>query len=80
MAQERGQKTMSVDGNLFFREATLRLCSSLHTEAALQRCYEYIRHFMPVAQMTLHILDFEQNVLRVVAMVGAILLAKKEKQ
>jgi len=70
---------MSVDGNLFFREATLRLCSSLHTEAALQRCYEYIRHFMPVAQMTLHILDFEQNVLRVVAMVGANPLEGREQ-
>ena len=55
---------MSVDENLFFREATLRLCSSLDIEAALKRCYEYIRLSIPVMQMSLHILDFEQNVLR----------------
>ncbi|MCA1988597.1 MAG: sigma 54-interacting transcriptional regulator [Desulfarculus sp.] len=62
---------MGLDENLFFREATLRLCSSLDIEVALQRCHEYIGRFMPVMQMSLHILDFEQNVLRVVAMVGA---------
>lgn len=67
----KGEKTMSVNENLFFREATLRLCSSLDIGVALQRCYEYIRQFMPLSQMILHILDFEQNVLRVVAMVGA---------
>ena len=38
---------MSVDENLFFREARLRLCSSLEIEAALKRCYEYIRPFIP---------------------------------
>jgi len=64
---------MSVDENLFFREATLRLCSSLDIEAALERCCEYIRLFIPVKQMSLHILDFEQNVLRLVALVGAVL-------
>jgi hydrogenase-4 transcriptional activator len=61
----------SVDENLFFREATLRLCSSLDIEAALKRCYEYIGLFIPVMEMSLHILDFEQNVLRFVALVGA---------
>jgi len=37
---------------------------------ALQRCYEYIERFMPIMQMTFHILDFEQNLLQVVALVG----------
>ena len=62
---------MGVDQNLFFREATLRLCSSLDIEAGLKRCYEYIRLFIPVMQMSLHLLDFEQNVLRFVAVAGA---------
>jgi transcriptional regulator with GAF, ATPase, and Fis domain len=66
-------KMTSVDEALFFREATLRLCSSLDIETALNRCYEYIRLFIPVVQAHLHILDFEQNVLRLVALVGAVL-------
>ncbi|GLI33059.1 MAG: sigma 54-interacting transcriptional regulator [Deltaproteobacteria bacterium] len=63
----------NVDEDLFFREATLRLCSSLDIQVALNRCYEYIRAFIPVMQAHLHILDFEQNVLRLVALVGAVL-------
>ena len=62
---------MSVDENLFFREATLRLCSSLDIEVALKRCYEYIRLFIPVMRMGLDILDLEENTLRFVAHVGA---------
>ena len=60
-----------VDENLFFREATLRLCSSLEIEAALKRCYEYIRPFIPVKRMGLHIVDLEENALQLVAHVGA---------
>ncbi len=63
---------MRVDENLFFREATLRLCSSLDIEAALKRCYEYISLYIPMKQMILHILDFEQNILQLVAWVGAV--------
>jgi transcriptional regulator with GAF, ATPase, and Fis domain len=62
---------MRVDENLFFREATLRLCSSLDIEAALKRCYEYIRPFIPVKRMGLHIVDVEENTLHFVAHVGA---------
>jgi transcriptional regulator with GAF, ATPase, and Fis domain len=62
---------MRVDENFFFREATLRLCSSLDIEAALKRCYEYIRPFIPVKRMGLHIVDLEENTLQFVAHVGA---------
>ena len=48
----------NVDENLFFREATLRLCSSLDIEAALKRCYEYIRLFIPVRLISLGIEGF----------------------
>jgi hypothetical protein len=37
------EKTMNVDENVFFREATLRICSSLDLVTALKRCFEYIR-------------------------------------
>jgi transcriptional regulator with GAF, ATPase, and Fis domain len=59
-----------VDENLFFREATLRLCSSLDVEAALKGCYEYIRQFIPVRLMNLAIRDPDENTLRFVALVG----------
>ena len=62
---------MNVDKNVFFREATLRICSSLDIETALKRCFEYIRRFIPVIRMNLHILDADLNVLRFVASVGA---------
>jgi transcriptional regulator with GAF, ATPase, and Fis domain len=60
-----------IDENIFFREATLRLCSSLEIEPALKRCYEYIRPFIPVRRMGLHIVDIEENTLQFVAHVGA---------
>jgi hypothetical protein len=65
-----GNRMISVDENLFFREATLRLCSSLDIETALKRCHEYIRVFIPVNPIILDILDFEENTLKFVAMVG----------
>lgn len=74
---ERG-KTMSVDDNLFFREATLRLCSSLDIELALKRCYEYIRLFIPVQRMGLDLVDIEENTLKFLAHVGDDLPEKYE--
>jgi transcriptional regulator with GAF, ATPase, and Fis domain len=61
---------MSVDENVFFREATLRICSSLDIVTALKRCFEYIRAFIPATGMTLHILDPDLNLLKFVASVG----------
>jgi transcriptional regulator with GAF, ATPase, and Fis domain len=64
------EKMMKVDENVFFREATLRICSSLDIEVALKRCFEYIKRFIPVIRMSLHILDADQNVLQFVASAG----------
>jgi transcriptional regulator with GAF, ATPase, and Fis domain len=64
------EKIMIVDENVFFREATLRLCSSLNIETALKRCFEYIGLYIPVIRMDLNILDADLNVLRFVASVG----------
>jgi hypothetical protein len=62
---------MSMDENFFFREATLRLCSSLDIEVALKRCYEFVSPFIPVNRMGLHRVDLEENTLQFVAHVGA---------
>jgi transcriptional regulator with GAF, ATPase, and Fis domain len=61
---------MDVDENVFFREATLRICSSLNIVTALKSCFDYIRLFIPINRMSLHILDADLNVLRFVASVG----------
>ncbi len=61
---------MNVDENVFFREATLRICSSLDIVTALKRCFEYIQAFIPANEMSLHILDYDLNLLKVVASVG----------
>ena len=61
---------MNVDENVFFREATLRICSSLDIVTALKRFFEYIRAFIPANGMTLHILDPDLNLLKLVASVG----------
>ena len=70
---------MNVDENVFFREATMRICSSLDIETALKRSFEYIRGFIPVTRMSLHILDPDLNVLRFVASVGSDLPAGAER-
>jgi len=61
---------MIVDENVFFREATLRICSSLDIVTAFKRCFEYIRAVIPANGMTLHILDPDRNDLTFVASVG----------
>lgn len=70
LKKNKGRKMTHVDENLFFREATLRLCSTLDIETGLKRCYDYIRTFIPVARMGLHIMDVEENTLQFVAHVG----------
>ncbi len=61
---------MSVDENVFFREATLRICSSLDIETALKRSFEYIQAFIPATGITLHTLDYDLNLMQLVASVG----------
>jgi hypothetical protein len=68
--RQNEEKTMNVDENVFFREATLRICSSLDIVTALKRCFDYIRDFIPANGMTLHILDPDLNLLKFVASVG----------
>jgi len=37
---------MSVDENVFFGEATLRICSSLNIAEALKSCFDYVKLYM----------------------------------
>ena len=55
---------MTLDENEFFRQATLRICSSLDIEKALSSCLQYIRLFMPASEMFLGLLEPGTGVLR----------------
>ena len=56
-----------VDENEFFREATLRISSSLDIEAAMARCTDYLKGFLPVSGMLFGLYEPEMNVGRILA-------------
>jgi transcriptional regulator with GAF, ATPase, and Fis domain len=60
---------MKLDENEFFRQATLRICSSLDIERALFNCLQYIRLFMPVANVSLGLLEPGTGTMRNLAIV-----------
>jgi transcriptional regulator with GAF, ATPase, and Fis domain len=47
------ERAMIVDENMFFRQAALRICSTLDIENAMVSCIHYLRQFMPADSMTL---------------------------
>jgi len=55
----------------FFREVTLRFCSSLDINTAMQRCFEYLQTVLPVDGMFLDILDLQLGAIRRIAYVSA---------
>ena len=48
---------MESDRNEFFRQATLRICSSLDIEKALFNCLQYICQFMPASKVCLGVFE-----------------------
>lgn len=58
---------MSVDENVFFREATLRICSSLDIAESLKSCFDYVKRYIPMNRMYLHIYDPDLNLTKIVA-------------
>ena len=58
---------MNVDENVFFREATLRICSSLNIAEALRTCFDYVKHYIPMNRMYYHLYDADLNLMRLVA-------------
>ena len=62
------ESTLSrVDEKDFFREATLRLCSSLEIERALHQCLLYISQYIPTDQMGFQVYDPDTGVVEMVA-------------
>jgi transcriptional regulator with GAF, ATPase, and Fis domain len=58
---------MNIDEKDFFRQVTLRICSSLEIEKALWQCLLYIRDFLPASQMSLHIYHRDVGIVETVA-------------
>jgi transcriptional regulator with GAF, ATPase, and Fis domain len=58
---------MKVRPEDFFREVTLRFCSSLDINSAIQRSFQYLREVMPVDEMFLDILDPQLGAIRRIA-------------
>lgn len=57
-----------MDENLFFRQATLLLCSSLDVEVALWRCFQYVRKHLPADALYLNIYEPSISSIRYIAM------------
>jgi transcriptional regulator with GAF, ATPase, and Fis domain len=58
---------MNVDENIFFREATMRICSTLDLEIAMWRTLQYISEFIPADEMYVHIYEPGLGALRTIA-------------
>jgi hydrogenase-4 transcriptional activator len=58
---------MAVSRDEFFREATLRICSSLQINTAFGRVFEYLREHFPMDHMFLDITDKSLGVIRHIA-------------
>jgi len=57
-------------GSDFFREATIRLCSSLEIGKAMSSCFAYLKDYLPASEMFLTMFDPELGLLHNLAAVG----------
>ncbi len=60
-------EAMAVDENLFFREATLRLCRHLRIEKGLQSCLAYLAQHMPADLLYLQKFEASFGAMRLIA-------------
>jgi hypothetical protein len=57
-------RAMDIQAEGFFREATLRICGSLNIATAMDRCFQYLKHFIPMAGMGLQVYEPDTNTAR----------------
>ena len=65
--KQQGEKMRSIDENRFFREATLRICSSLDIEKSLSSCFQFIREYTPAGYLSLIKYHYETGTVETVA-------------
>lgn len=58
---------MRIDESEFFREATLRICSSLEIETAMQKCLQYLVRFLPATRLCFHVYNRELGIVETIA-------------
>lgn len=58
---------MKIDENVFFREAAIRICSSLDIEKALSNCLSFVRGVMPADEMVLTVYHKDEGNLEIIA-------------
>ena len=63
----RGEGPVDVNKDEFFREATVRICSSLKIEAALANAFAYLKEYFPLDDLYLDILDSSLGAIRRIA-------------
>ncbi|BBO80933.1 ATPase AAA [Desulfosarcina ovata subsp. sediminis] len=73
------EKVKMVDENEFFRQATLRISSSLKSETALQRCMTYLKQHMPVSGIVLGLYDPNLNMGRLLSFIWPSGITRPEK-
>ncbi len=61
----------AIDPNLFFKQATLLICSSLDIEIALWRCRDFISQYLPADELFLNIYEPAISGLRYIARADA---------
>jgi transcriptional regulator with GAF, ATPase, and Fis domain len=59
---------MGIDENDFFRRATMEICSSLEIEIAMWRFLQFLKEFIPVDMMFLHLYEHDLGAIRTIAM------------
>jgi len=57
-----------MDENLFFRQATLRICGNLEIEEAMQSCLKFLKDEIPLDRMFLQCYDYNFVAMRTIAM------------
>ena len=62
---------MSVQKDEFFREVTLRICSSLKIETALGNVFGYLKEYFPLEDLYLDIMDSNLGAIRRIAHIAA---------
>ena len=62
-----GDEEIILDENKFFRQATLKIFSSLNIESALKQCMDYLKGYMPVSGIFFALYDPELNVGKILA-------------
>ena len=55
---------MAVNKDEFFREVTLRICSSLDIGVAVKRAFDYLREYFPLDEIYLDIFDIQLGAIR----------------